>query len=113
MYDLSKITDWHGSPTLRRISRSYGRQAAAAFIDAPSRLTERQAAFYKILIELARQNDSEEIDVDFSDGTGRSWYFDRGCIKISEHAGFIRPLVNDRVGVVSTITLGWRVRGVA
>ena len=36
-------------------------------------------------------------------------YLDHGCIKIAEHAGFIKPLVNGPAGVVEAIELSWAV----
>src|SRR5690349_10126713 len=89
-----------------RIRRSeYRRLSANQFDDKAARLTSRQGVFYRNLIRIAEALDSLDVPVDFELPDGSNLYLDRGCIKIAERAGFIRPLQNDPTGVVSTIRL--------
>jgi hypothetical protein len=97
------------SQPVRESRGEYVRRPAAAFTDEPARLTPRQSNFYENLIRMALALGSDILPVDFTAADGRKMYFDRGCIKIAEHAGFIRTLVNDDTGVVSRVQLSWRV----
>ena len=98
------------SPTFRPAPKSYSRWPAASYNDHAAGLSERQANFYRNLIGLALVTDSNELPVDFEDESGQRWYLDRGCVKIAEHAGFIRPLQNnDSSHRVGRITLNWDV----
>lgn len=101
------LEDWPGSPVIRRAGSGYGRVPAAAHRDAPARLTSRQGVFYRNLIRMAEAVGGRTIPVDFDLPTGERLYLDRGCVKIAELAGFIRPLEDDEGGVVSEITLSW------
>lgn len=48
--------------------------------------------------------------VNFETPAGERMYLDRGCLKIVELAGFIRPIQDDAEGVVSVNTLSWTTR---
>lgn len=100
---------WHGSPVIRTVNRTYSRKPAAAFDDAAAGLTPRQAIFYRNLIRIAEAVRGGTIPVDFTLPSGEVLYLDRGCIKISELSGFIAPLTDDESGLVSTISIAWRV----
>lgn len=73
-------------------------------------MTDRQAEFCKLLIDLARQIGSSRLPVIFNSDHGKL-IMDKGCIKIAEHQGFIRPLKNDTTGLVSFIELNFKVDG--
>jgi hypothetical protein len=106
----TQLEEWHGSPVICVVRRAdYGRLPASAFNDAPATLTSRQAVFYRNLIRIAEATGLQDIPVDFEDATGQRHYLDRGCIKIAEHAGFIKQLRNGPNGVVDTIRLSWTV----
>jgi hypothetical protein len=101
--------EWSGSATLRTAGRAYRRLPAASLNDRPASLSERQAVFYRNLIAVALATRSKVIPVDFEDRQGVRRYFDRGCLKIAEHARFIEQISDDESGVVSAITLNWEV----
>ena len=99
-----------GSPWIHKVSTDYERQTASAFVDKPAKLTERQACFYKGLIDIAVKRGTASIPVDFTASDGTRMYLDRGCIKIAELAQFIKPLENnDSEGRVGHVCLNWRV----
>lgn len=102
------LEEWAGSPVIRSRRSDYRRQPASNFNDKPAKLGERQAVFYRNLLRIAVKLGTLEIPVDFELSDGTAVYLDRGCIKIAEHAGFIRPLENDASGTVSTIRLALR-----
>jgi hypothetical protein len=79
-------------------------RSAASFKDKPARLTEREADFCKLLIDLALQARSPRIPAVFDSTAGRL-IFDQGCMKMAEHRGFVRPLTDDADGVVSSVEL--------
>jgi hypothetical protein len=105
----AELEEWSGSPTVRFVNKDYRRIRAQEFRDAPARLTERQAIFYRNLISMALALGDRCIPVDFEDLRGRRRYLDRGCIKIAEHARFIEPLRNGGDGTVGTVVLSWDV----
>jgi hypothetical protein len=87
----------------------YEYPAASNLADKPSRLTERQAVFYRNLIRMAEKLQSQELPLDFLDTNGAHMAMDLGCVKIAEHAGFIEPLTNEPDGRMKTIRLKWLV----
>jgi hypothetical protein len=87
----------------------YDYRIASSLTDKPARLTPRQAVFYRNLIRIAEQLQSQEIPLDFMDATGTHMAMDLGCVKIAEHAGFIQPLTDSVEGVMKTIRLNWLV----
>ena len=100
--------EWSNSPVFRKRNPGYKRWAAVKYNDAPSKLTPRQAVFYRNLITLALTLGSSKLPVDFHvEGNGDYW-MDHGCIKIAEHAGFILPLENEENGLVGSISLVWQ-----
>jgi hypothetical protein len=72
-------------------------------------LTPRQAVFYRNLIRLAEQLQSDEIPIDFIDAKGDHMAMDLGCVKIAEHAGFLHPLTDGASGYMQTVRLSWSV----
>jgi hypothetical protein len=104
----SETEAWETSPVIRSVGHEYEQWAADRYSDAPARLTPRQVAFYRNLIEMALAGGSSDFPVDFV-CNGVHVYLDHGCIKIAEHAGFIEPLSNGPNGVVETIKLSWSV----
>jgi len=102
------IEAWDSSPVIRRVNDGYERWEAARYNDAPAQLKPRQAVFYRNLIAMALASNSGRLPVDFI-CNGIHVYLDHGCIKIAEHAGFIRPLTNGPAGVVEAIELTWAV----
>ncbi|MGB5948014.1 MAG: hypothetical protein WBG82_01725 [Parvibaculum sp.] len=103
------IEMWPGSPVIRERKSTYQRWPSELYKDAPASLTLRQIVFYKNLMALALALGSTRLPVDFGiEGVGDYW-MDHGCIKIAEHAGFIRPLENEEDGLVGSIELAWRV----
>ncbi len=105
-----ELEGWSGSPVSRLAGPSYSRQSAALFLDEPADLTPRQAVFYRNLIRIAETVGGDRLPVDFELPDGMRKFLDRGCIKIAEHAGFIRPLENDATGVVAFVVLTFQVR---
>ena len=97
---------------LRPQGPRYKRVRAEEYRDEPARLTERQFLFYRNLMQIAAQLNSNYIPVDFRAPTLGKLYLDRGCVKIAAHAGFIKPLKHDDDGVVSEIELTWDATGV-
>jgi hypothetical protein len=108
-----EVAEWSGSPVLRHDNKSYSRRKADDYKDKPARLTDRQMVFYVNLMRMARALDSSTLPVDFTHANGNRMFMDHGCIKIAVHAGFLRPLVDDASGIVSTVELAWRVDGVS
>jgi hypothetical protein len=79
--------------------------------DKPARLTPRQASFYRNLIAMAEELKSNALPVVFElEGRGPV-FLDRGCIKMAEHAGFIKTLKNGPDGYLDCIELCFDVRG--
>jgi hypothetical protein len=103
-----ELEDWDDSPVVRQQGRDYKRKRAEEFFDEPAQLTARQAVFYRNLIRLAVAVGGPTIPADFELADGRRVYLDRGCMKIAEHAGFVRPLRNGANGVVESIQLAWQ-----
>jgi hypothetical protein len=58
---------------------------------------------------MAEQLQSQELPINFLDATGAHMAMDLGCVKIAEHAGFIRPLTDGSDGTMKTIHLNWLV----
>jgi hypothetical protein len=52
---------------------------------------------------------SQELPIDFLDTSGVHMAMDLGCVKIAEHAGFIKPLSNGPDGTMKSISLNWLV----
>ena len=98
-----------GFHTVRALGPTYKPMAAQDFKDEPARMTERQASFYRNLIAVAQELQSSRVPVKFSHVTMGPVFWDRGCIKIAEHAGFIRPLVNGPSGFVEEVELAFKV----
>lgn len=98
---------YEGSEIIRSVKPRYSRKPASLFVDEPATLSRRQSAFYINLIRMACSLKSPRIPVDFHTADGQHFYLDRGCIKIAEHAGFIRPLADNEAGVVEHIELNW------
>jgi hypothetical protein len=88
----------------------YEYRTASSLTDKPARLTERQAVFYRNLIRIAEQLQSNELPIDFLDASGTHVAMDLGCVKIAEHAAFIQPLMNGPDGVMRVIRLNWHVQ---
>ena len=61
--ELNLIMD--RAPVVRLWNSQYRRRPTGAFRDAPARLTERQAVFYRNLIQLAEKLQSNDLPVDF------------------------------------------------
>jgi hypothetical protein len=101
------LEEWSGSSVIHRATATYKRQPAELFRDLPASLTPRQAVFYRNLIRIALAGGSNRIPVDFQLANGERLFLDKGCVKIAEHAGFIRPLENNASGVVEHIVLAW------
>lgn len=97
------------SQPFHKAGSKYQYREAASLTDGPARLTERQAVFLRNLVRLAECLQTEELPLDFIDGSGQHVAMDLGCVKIAEHMGFIRPLTNDETGLMRTITLSWKV----
>ena len=89
---------------------NYKYRQAASLTDAPAKLTARQGVFYRNFIRIAESLLSQELPLDFIDANGSHLAMDLGCVKIAEHAGFIRPLVDGSDNVVKSIHLAWSVR---
>lgn len=101
------LENWHGPSN---VYHSYKPPLPAdQYNDKAATLTERQAVFYRNLIKLALKLQTAHLPVSFGLPDGRNISLDRGCIKIAEHARFIMPLENNSQGVVTHITLAWRV----
>ena len=75
--------------------------------DAPAKLTQRQAVFYRNLVRLSERLQSQEIPLDFIDADGAHMAMDLGCVKIAEHAGFIQPFTDGPDGLLKSIRLSW------
>lgn len=89
--------------------QKYEYRQASNLTDKPARLTPRQAVFYRNLIRLSELLESEEIPIDFVDATGTHMAIDLGCVKIAEHAGFLKPLANGPDGKMRAVHLNWLV----
>lgn len=98
---------WEEAPGARTLSNPGNSRSANQFIDAPARLTARQAAFYRNLVRLAEQTRARTLPISFVTIDNEEKRMDHGCMKIAEHAGFIEPLTNSSNGVVETISLTW------
>jgi len=101
-----ELESWEGSPVIRKANHDYCRIPAASYRDAAARLTPRQGVFYRNLIRIAEAVGGSVIPVDFELTTGERLHLDRGCVKIAELSGFLRPL-EDRDGVLSSVKLAW------
>ena len=102
-----------GFDTVRDMNAAYKPMWSTSLADKPARLTPRQASFYRNLIAIAEVTQSDEIPAVF-ELTGRGVVFlDRGCIKIAEHAGFVRPLLDGPSSYLETIRLSFDVSGTA
>lgn len=105
----SPLESGPGYQTVRPLTGSYRPMAAADFKDEPAKLTARQASFYRNLIAIAQEMQSGWIPVVLNHQAIGPVYLDRGCIKIAEHAGFIRSLVDGASGTVEMIELSFKV----
>lgn len=89
---------------------NYQYRIASSLTDKPARLTARQAVFYRNLIRIAEQLQSNELPIDFIDATGAHMAMDLGCVKIAEHAGFLEPLSEGPDGTMKIVKLNWYVQ---
>lgn len=102
--------EWRGpSPTFRAWTSGYKRWPATRFNDRAADLTDRQANYYRNLVNLALATKTNDIPVDMILPNGSRLWMDHGCIKIAEHAGFIETLRNEDNGLVGSIRVAWRV----
>ena len=100
-----------GFDTVRDMNSAYKPMSAKALADKPARLTARQASFYRNLIAIAQAIQSDTIPVLFElEGRGPV-FLDRGCIRMAEHAGFVRPLVDGPDGYLEEVRLNFDVSG--
>ena len=104
-----KLETGPGFETVRAMNSSYQPMNADDFKDRPARLTERQASFLRNVISVAQFLQSSEIPVAFQLTDGGCVFWDRGCIKIAELAGFIKPLKNGPSGFVEFFDLNFSV----
>ncbi|MCK5296430.1 MAG: hypothetical protein KAJ75_06040, partial [Alphaproteobacteria bacterium] len=75
---------------------------------ASSCFTERQLAFYKMLMNIYQCTNNHIIPVVFKI-RGIGWFhLDIGVVKFAESSGFIKVLKNDESKVVSYIELSWK-----
>lgn len=102
-----ELEHWSGSPVIRTMNGSYRKIPANEYRDAAAALSPRQAIFYRNLIRLAEVLKTNVIPAEFELPSGEQMFLDRGCVKIAEIAGFIRPLSNDSAGVVSKVMLNF------
>ena len=107
----ARLESGPGFDTVRDMNSSYKPTAVESLADKPARLTARQASFYRNLIAIAEATQSASIPVVF-ELAGRGLVFlDRGCVKMAEHAGFVRPLVNGHTGNLEEVVLAFDVTG--
>jgi len=113
---VPKIIDIHlekhsGGPSqpFHSAGPKYQYRKAAELTDMPAKLTPRLAVFYRDLIRLAERLQSQELPIDFIDGSGTHVAMDLGCVKIAEHGGFIQPLKDGPNGELETIRLSFAV----
>jgi hypothetical protein len=100
-----------GFDTVRDLNSAYKPMSAKALADRPARLTKRQASFYRNLIAIAEAIQSGTIPVVFElEGKGPV-FLDRGCIRMAEHAGFVRPLIDGPSGHLEEVRLNFDVTG--
>jgi hypothetical protein len=97
------------SQPFHRAGDDYKYRNASSLSDLPASLTPRLAVFYRNLIRLAELLKSQDLPVDFIDGTGAHVAMDLGCVKIAEHAGFIQLLSNGPSGGLESIRLSFAV----
>jgi hypothetical protein len=69
--------------------------------------TERQENFYRNLLAMYRASGSKKLPVYFETAHGKAMRFDRGCISMAFHDGFLAPLADDADGVLRYVRLGW------
>ena len=99
----------NGHPVIQKIKNSYKRMRAEEFLDKSARLTPRQAVFLRNLISLAQTLGSARIPIEFELSGEGPVHLDRGCVKIAEHSGFIRPLENGDEGFVEAVELSFSI----
>lgn len=58
---------------------------------------------------MAEQLQSSELPIDFIDANGAHMAMDLGCVKIAEHAGFLKPLADGPDGTMKIVALNWYV----
>ncbi|KYG23447.1 hypothetical protein SE92_27080 [Bradyrhizobium sp. AT1] len=58
---------------------------------------------------MAEQLQSQELPIDFVDASGAHMAMDLGCVKIAEHASFLKPLADGPSGEMTTVVLNWSV----
>jgi hypothetical protein len=100
-----------GFDTIRDMNPSYQPMSAADLADKPARLTARQASFYRNLIAIATATQSDEIPIIFELAGRGVVFLDRGCVKMAEHAGFVRPLLDGPGGYLESVRLSFDVLG--
>ncbi len=102
-----------GFDTVRDMNPTYKPMSAADLADKPARMTARQASFYRNLIAIALASQSDEIPIVFQLAGRGAVFLDRGCVKMAEHAGFIRPLTDGSEGCLESVRLNFDVYGKA
>jgi hypothetical protein len=102
-----------GFDTVRDMNASYKPMSSTELADKPARLTARQASFYRNLIAIAEATQSDDIPIVFELAGRGVVFLDRGCVKMAEHAGFVRPLADGPSGSLETIRLNFDVSGMA
>ncbi|WP_260582322.1 hypothetical protein [Sphingopyxis sp. PET50] len=104
---VAELEDGPGFDTVRDMNASYKPMRAEDLSDKPAGFTARQASFYRNLIRLAETIHSTEIPVVFELGGRGQVFLDRGCIKIAEHAGFLKPIQNGSSGYIESVELNF------
>jgi hypothetical protein len=99
--------EWEEAPGAKTLSNPGKERPAAEFKDAPAKQTARQSAFYRNLVRLAEQTGSRTLPINFLTTDGFARRMDHGCMKIAEHAGFIKLIEDSPNGVVETLNLAW------
>jgi hypothetical protein len=106
-----ELETWPDGPSqgFHPVKGEYEYRKAETLTDLPARLTGRQAVFYRNLIRLAEVLQSQTIPIHFIDAKDRHVAMDLGCVKIAEHAGFVKTLANGQGGYLEGVALGWLV----
>jgi hypothetical protein len=106
------LETWPDGPSqgFHPVKGEYEFRKAGSLTDLPAKLTSRQAVFYRNLVRLAELLQSQNIPIHFIEARGEHVAMDLGCVKMAEHAGFVKKLSDSANGHLEGVNLAWKVQ---
>lgn len=107
MIRVNFIPELHDGPEQTILKDDGQRKSASEHRYGESQFTKRQENFYRNLLAMYQTLGIKKLPVYFETANGEAMRFDRGCISMAVHDGFLAPLEDDADGVLRYVRLNW------